>query len=84
MKDYLVTITEINGEQEYTHYCIIKAKTPKSADNQANKIAKKWYDFEKPVKLDEGEYEHLGGQVIVKVDGVDEFNQEDFINKFRR
>lgn len=83
MKEFVVEIEEINGEQEYTFYKIIKAKTIASAENHGDEIAKKWYDGRAKRALESDYWEHFDGQISVKVGAVYEFNAEEFINNFR-
>lgn len=84
MKEFVVEIKEINGEQEYTFYKIIKAITENSAWKKGDQIGRRWYEwYDGKPKKENDMWMHLGGQIAVAVNRVYEFNQEDFIKRFR-
>jgi len=67
-KYYFISVTEMNGEQEYYLPIVRELDSRKSIAKLADDIAKTWYDSYncKPKFEDEGYY-HLGGLVHVSI-----------------
>jgi len=84
MKLFEFTITEHNGEQEYTTHHCVKATTVKGAELQRNRYAKNWYgnaDVESgdvgAEKTEDGyNFEDVG--VSIDVSDVTETTEEKF------
>lgn len=69
MKYFACTIQETNGEQEYYHDLIIRAKNRVEAEKKAESYAQEFYPVE-PDELPEKEesgYWHCGGVIFVEV-----------------
>lgn len=81
-KLYDVRLQETNGDQEYNHDVLVKAKNMREADAKAHEIASEWYDSEDAEKDEDSEgYWHLDGQVFVKIMHVKRINKKDWMER---
>ena len=82
-KLFEVSIDEVNGEQEYTHYFLIKnANNITEAEERASSFARMFYYDDNGVYYNEDEdaFEFFGGQIVIYVGHVMETTKEQWIN----
>jgi len=81
MKLYEFRTTEHNGEQEYSHYHLVYAKSLNEAECNAKAFCATWYDDE-DVRYNEGElndsWEFFGGDVVLYFDRIEECQPTDW------
>lgn len=85
MKLFRFETTELNGEQEYTHYHLVWAKTEKSATKKALAFCKTWYgdpdvEYDKKTQM----FEFFGGCIVLSFDCLQETTLEDWQNKITK
>jgi hypothetical protein len=75
------TLTERNGEQEYSHDYLVYANTQKEADEMATEHARNWYDNTNeldPYDKDNDCFWFLGGCIAVTISPCSETDAEQF------
>ena len=84
-KYWRATITEKNGDKEYSTYKIIQADSKEEAQEKADNMAKTWLDYEEGyeegIETYYGNYEFFGGEIVVYSDGVYETNPIEFFER---
>jgi len=85
---FKTTITEINGEQEYSSHYLIIADNYEQALEKARTMASQWYGEADGTygKYDEEEddWSFFGGEIIVTADDPTETTLEDFLEHIKR
>ena len=65
MKLYEFFLVEHNGEQEYTHYQLVRAKTENAAHKKAQKYARGFYSTRDVKEIKDSIFEFFGGKITV-------------------
>ena len=80
---YSFTIKELNGEREYSHGCLVEAKSFEEAQKKADEYCKSWYP-------DDPTFDHNGsekvyyfdnGRVCVTIMGLAETSREAWLEQ---
>lgn len=79
---YHGTLTEINGEREYSYTYLIKARNLKEAEEKLHETARTFLmaDGEPGEEIDPGVFEFEGGCYVVKVDGLRKTSKKEYVN----
>jgi len=85
MKYYSFRIHEQNGEQEYLHECVTKAKSLRDAAKKAEFTAQTWYNDDDieipPDNCFEREYHFFGGQLVTRVESIRKTTKKEWLQE---
>jgi len=79
-KGFHLSLTEVNGEQEYGHDIWLDTTSEEVAKKLAQKTAENWYESE-PEHTDHDTYEFFGGEIVVRVERIERCSWEQFTER---
>jgi len=79
-KHYLVSVTEHNVEQEYSHTFLMRLGKRADAWKVARRYCRNWYGKEHTGKgFSENSFDCLGGQITIDLDSIKEIPESHFL-----